>query len=89
LPVKSEKIAIGNTGFQQYYYDVSWKGDTVTGINAHDNEESGYSHINKTKVKVFSRNLGPGKLYQREHLLANNITPVLSDILEDKKIIYF
>jgi DUF1680 family protein len=88
-PLPERKETVGNEGFQKYFYDVAWKGDTVIYIHSHDNKTSGYSHVNKTNVKVFSGNDGLGKLYQREYLLKNKINPIFPDILEDKQTIYF
>jgi hypothetical protein len=43
LPARSEKITIGNEGFQQYEFDIDWLGDTVLAIKPNPkNGRSGY-----------------------------------------------
>ncbi len=32
VPVSDEEVTIGNPGFRQYRYRVTWKGDTVVGM---------------------------------------------------------
>jgi hypothetical protein len=90
LPQKNETISIGNEGYQQYRYDISWLGDTVKSIKSHeDNPIRGYSHINKTKVKVFGREEGPGNLYRREYLDDEKIVPVREEINTDNSSVEF
>jgi hypothetical protein len=70
LPIYQEEVSIGNPGFRQYRYRVTWKGDTVVKMEPLGNEyETGYSDFDKRDVPVFYGENGPGPLYQREHYL--------------------
>lgn len=80
LPVLEEEINIGNPGFRQYRYRVTWKGDTVIKMEPLGNNcQSGYSDFEKKEVPVFYGNEGPGQLYLREHMLKDT-KPALSSI---------
>ncbi len=80
LPVFQEEISVGNPGFRQYRYRVTWKGDTVVKMESLGNDyATGYSDFDKKDVACFYGKDGPGELYQREHLL-NHATPALSPI---------
>lgn len=71
---------MGNPGFRQYRYRVTWKGDTVVKMESLGNDyATGYSDFDKKDVACFYGKDGPGELYQREHLL-NQATPALSPI---------
>jgi hypothetical protein len=84
LPVHQEEISIGNPGFRQYHYRVTWKGDTVVKMEPLGNDEvTGYSDFDKKEVECFYGKTGPGELYQREHLL-NDATPELCPIHLDE-----
>jgi len=70
LPVVREEIAVGNPGFRQYPYRVTWKGDTVVRLEPLGREvRTGYSEVEKRRVRVYFGKDGPGRLYRREHLL--------------------
>jgi hypothetical protein len=72
LPITTEEIAVGNPGYRQWRYRVTWKGDTVVRMEPLGNEDkSAYSDFDKTDREVFYGEDGPGPLYRREHLLAN------------------
>lgn len=76
LPIASEQIAVGNPGFRQYRYRVTWKGDTVVRMEPLGNDEPfGYSDYDKRQVEVFYGKAGPGPLYQRQDF--NKATKVL------------
>ncbi len=80
LPVYQEEISIGNPGFRQYHYRVTWKGDTVVKMEPlGNNYETGYSDFDKKEVACFYGKTGPGELYQREHFLVD-AAPELSPI---------
>lgn len=80
LPVYQEKISIGNPGFRQYHYRVTWKGDSVVKMEPLSTDyETGYSDFDKKAVACFYGKIGPGEIYQREQMLAN-ATPELSPI---------
>ena len=80
LPILPEEISVGNAGFRQYRYRVTWKGDTVVRMEPLENEyATGYSDFDKKDVACFYGEDGPGKLYQREHWL-NDAAPELSPI---------
>lgn len=83
LPVKTEECVIGNPGFRQYRYQVTWKGDTVMAVEPVGNKEAtGYSDFDQKPVPVFYGEDGPGPLYQRSGLPADR-TPALAHIHED------
>jgi hypothetical protein len=70
LPVREEEVAIGNTGFRQYHYRVTWKGDTVVRMTPIGEQvKTAYSDFDKKPVEVFYGEEGPGRLYQREYML--------------------
>ena len=70
--VREEEITIGNPGFRQYHYRVTWKGDTVVRMTpVGEQAKTGFSDFDKKPVEVFYGNDGPGPLYQRDHLLPN------------------
>ena len=70
LPVRQEEIAIGNVGFRQYHYRVTWKGDTVVRMTPIGEQvKTAYSDFDKKPVEVFYGEEGPGRLYQREFML--------------------
>jgi hypothetical protein len=72
LPVRREEVAVGNPGFRQWRYRVTWKGDTVVRLEPVGNEaRAGYSDFDKKDVEVFYGENGPGRLYQREEMLRN------------------
>jgi hypothetical protein len=83
LPVYQEKITIGNPGFRQYHYRVTWKGDTILKMEPLGNDDpTGYSDFDKKDVACFYGQHGPGELYRREHFLAE-LTPALSELYSD------
>jgi len=70
IPISTEIITIGNPGFRQYKYQVTWKGDTVIRMESLDNEYlTGYSDFDNKQVPIYYGNEGPGKLYVRENYL--------------------
>jgi hypothetical protein len=89
LPLKTETISVGHAGCKQYYYDLSWKGDTVLSVKAHDNPIEGFSQTNNCKVMIFGGESGPGQLYRRNYLDDINIIPVPYRVIEDNCKIYF
>jgi hypothetical protein len=63
-------VVIGNPGFRQYRYHVTWKGDTVVRMTPQgDMPATVFSDFDKKKVPVFYGTEGPGPLYQREYML--------------------
>jgi hypothetical protein len=70
LPVREEEIAVGNAGFRQYRYRVTWRGDTVVRLTPIGEQvKTAYSDFDKKQVEVFYGEAGPGRLYQRESML--------------------
>lgn len=70
LTTRVEEVGIGNPGFRQYRYRVTWKGDSVVKMQSLGNEyKTGYSDFDKREVPVFFGDEGPGPLYQRDHYL--------------------
>lgn len=89
LPVYQEEISVGNPGFRQYHYRVTWKGDTVVKMEPLGNDyAAGYSDFDKKDVACFYGQQGPGELYQREHFLVD-ATPELSPIHLDDGALNF
>jgi hypothetical protein len=69
VPEREEEIAIGNPGFRQYRYRVTWKGDTVVRMPAiGDPATTGFSDFDGKAVEVFYGADGPGPLYQRDQM---------------------
>lgn len=83
LPESTESVVIGNTGFQQYHFDVKWKGDTVTDISPDPaNGSTGHSRVMSRKTATSYGTKGIGPIYQREKwdVPARDISPAkLSD----------
>jgi len=72
LPLSIEVETIGNPGFRQYNYKVTWKGSTVVAMEPVDNEyQTGYSDFDHKQVPVFYGKDGPGPLYLRADLIEN------------------
>lgn len=74
LPAATEEISVGNPGYRQWRYRVTWKGDTVVKVEPVGNEVArSYSDFDKMEREVFYGKDGPGPLYQREHMLGNEM----------------
>ena len=72
LPITTEDIAVGNPGFRQWRYRVTWKGDTVVRMEPLENDvKTTYSDFDKTDREIYYGTDGPGPLYQREQILQN------------------
>lgn len=70
VPVSDEEVTIGNPGFRQYRYRVTWKGDTVVGMTPIGEQvTTAFSDFDGKPVEVFYGASGPGPLYQRAGLL--------------------
>jgi len=70
LPMRTEDIAVGNTGFRQWRYRATWKGDTVVRMEPVGNDvDTAYSDFDRTNVGVYYGRNGPGQLYQRDEML--------------------
>jgi hypothetical protein len=71
LRITTELVQIGNPGFRQYPYRVTWKGATVVKMEALDEEiQSGYSDFDRCQVPVFYGREGPGPIYLRDNFIA-------------------
>ena len=89
LSLTNEEVQIGNPGFRQYRYLVTWKGDTVVRMEPLGKEfTTGYSDFDGKQVPVFYGYAGPGPLYQRERLV-NDSEPELSGIHMDDGTLNF
>ena len=65
LPERTESVTIGNQGFQQYRFDVQWRGDTVTSISPDPaNASTGRSRIMDRRTAVSYGDKGVGPIYQ-------------------------
>lgn len=72
VPVHDEEVVIGNPGFRQYRYRVTWKGDTVIRMMpVGEQVKTGFSDFDGKPVEIFYGKDGPGPLYQREQMLEN------------------
>jgi hypothetical protein len=72
VSVQEEEVSVGNSGFRQYRYRVTWKGDTVIRMTPIGEQvKTGFSDFDGKPVQVFYGKDGPGPLYQREHILEN------------------
>ena len=70
VPVREEEASVGNPGFPQYRYRVTWKGDTVVRMAPlGDMPATAYSDFDKKQVPVFYGTEGPGPFYQRDYML--------------------
>ncbi len=70
VPVCDKEITIGNRGFRQYRYRVTWKGDTVVGMTPMGEQvQTGFSDFDGKPVEVFYGEDGPAPLYRREYML--------------------
>jgi hypothetical protein len=83
LALRTEEVAVGNPGFRQWRYRVTWKGDTVVRLEpvGHD-AATAYSDFDKTDVEVFYGRRGPGPLYQRDAMLAA-VEPAAAELHPD------
>jgi hypothetical protein len=83
LPLRTEEVAVGNPGFREWRYRVTWKGDTVVRLESLGNEaRTGYSDFDKKDVEVFYCENGPGKLYRREGRL-RDVRPARAELHQD------
>jgi hypothetical protein len=70
VPLREEEVRIGNPGFRQYRYRVTWKGDTVIRMTSvGENGKTGFSDFDGKQVPVFYGAEGPGPLYRREYMI--------------------
>jgi hypothetical protein len=70
LPLHDEDVTIGNPGFKQYRYRVTWKGDTAVKMTpTSEPVKTGYSDFDNKQVEVYYGAEGPGPLYQRDLML--------------------
>ena len=86
LPVREEIESVGNPGFRQYEYRVTWLGDTVVRlvpVGEAVKHKTGFSDFEHKQVAVFYGTEGPGPLYRREHLLQETAAPTLTPLHMD------
>jgi hypothetical protein len=89
LELRTQEVSIGNPGFRQYRYRVTWKGDTVVRMEPLNDEfETGYSDFEKKQVRVFYGAKGPGALYRRDDLIPD-ATPAKSALQLDDGTLNF
>ncbi len=82
-PIRTEDVAVGNPGFRQWRYRVTWKGDTVVRMEPLGNDaRSAYSDFEKAQTEVFYGEDGPGRLYQRDEML-KDVQPGASELHQD------
>jgi hypothetical protein len=84
LELRTEEVAVGNEGFRQYPYRVTWKGDTVVRMEPlGESQATGYSDFDRGQIATYYGREGPGPLYQREHMIPDQ-PPELSEIGMDR-----
>ena len=86
LPVREEIESVGNPGFRQYDYRVTWLGDTVVRlapVGEAVKHKTGFSEYAHKQVEIFYGTEGPGPLYQREYLLHETAEPKLTPLHMD------
>jgi hypothetical protein len=89
LEIKSERVCVGNAGFHQYKYNITWKGDTVVAIQPDlNNAKIGYSGLMEQNVRLFYGPDNPAPIYRRGDYIKENITiepssPVTEEIKVD------
>src|SRR5208282_671723 len=60
--VREEEITIGNPGFRQYRYRVTWKGDSVVRMTpVGEQAKTGFSDFDNKPVEVFYGKGGPAR----------------------------
>ncbi|MHB8862442.1 MAG: hypothetical protein ACYC6N_08560 [Pirellulaceae bacterium] len=70
LRIVEEEVTIGNRGFRQYHFRVTWKGDTVVRmVPVGEQVRTGFSDFDGKPVEIYYGTEGPGPLYQREAML--------------------
>jgi hypothetical protein len=83
LPLVDEEVTIGNPGFRQYHYRVTWKGDTVVRIvPSGEQVTTGFSDFDGKPVEIFYGTAGPGPLYQRDTML-DDVEPTRASLHMD------
>lgn len=87
LPIHTEIEKIGNPGFRQYSYQVTWKGDTVLKIEPlGENFETGYSEVEGKQVRCYYGEQGPGRLYQRDDWLQHKPITLTELFLDEGRL---
>jgi len=67
MPERSESIRVGNAGYQQYRFDLQWRGDTLLAVLPDPtNPSSGYTRLMDTRVHTSYGDRGIGPIYQRQ-----------------------
>ncbi len=79
LPLREEESVLGNPGYRQYRYRVTWKGDTVVRLEPLEDYRMGFLRGQVDEVPLYYGSDGPGLLYQRGHLVQDDV-PELSPI---------
>ncbi len=83
VPTHDEEVTIGNPGFRQYRYRVTWEGDTVVQMTPVGEQfKTGFSDFDQRAVQTFYGTTGPGPLYQRQFMRAN-VEPKLAPLHRD------
>ncbi|HEX7434041.1 MAG TPA: hypothetical protein VF326_10300 [Anaerolineaceae bacterium] len=66
-PERAESITVGNAGYQQYRFDLQWRGDTLLAVLPDPtNPSSGYTRLMDTRVHTSYGDRGIGPIYQRQ-----------------------
>lgn len=70
VPMREEEVSIGNPGYRQYRYLVTWKGDTVIRMKPIGEQSAmGFSDFDNKPVEIYFGESGPGPLYRREYMM--------------------
>ena len=63
MPIREEEVSIGNPGFRQYRYRVTWKGDTVVRMTPVGTaRRPAIPTSTQRPVEIFTGPAGPGPL---------------------------
>lgn len=67
---------------------MKWKGDTVVQVSPNpNNARTGYSDLIKRNTSLYYSGEGPGKLYDRSHLLCESARAQRSNVNIDRTTI--
>ena len=67
VPERNETQTIGNSGYQQYRFDLCWAGDTILSIKPDPaNVSTGFSKLMGRRMPTSYSNAGIGPIYQRQ-----------------------
>ena len=67
VPERNETLTIGNSGYQQYRFDLCWAGDTILSIKPDPaNASTGLTKLMGRRMPTSYSDSGIGPIYQRQ-----------------------